>query len=133
MSKRSFGSIDQLPSGKWRARYTAPTGEVVSRTVYAKDDAASWLRNEERLIAFNQWTHPKRRASSERSALTVGGWLTQWLEIRTRGTNTLKESTLGSYRNILNNRILEVQGAAGELRSIPLKAVTKRDVAWWWD
>lgn len=58
--KRSFGQIDTLPSGKHRARYTGPDGHLhkAPRTYFTKDDAAAWLRGEQKLIEFNEWSPP---------------------------------------------------------------------------
>ena len=42
-TKRKFGSIEQLPSGKWRARYTGPDGAAHKApiTFFDSDDAAA--------------------------------------------------------------------------------------------
>lgn len=134
--KRRFGQIDRLPSGKYRARYTGPDGHLhkAPATFYSRDDAAGWIRSEEKLIEFDEWTPPATRAlTAEDRARTVGDWLTEWLELRTRGTRPLAPSTLQDYRNTIDRRILKVTGPAARLRDIPLNMLTRRDVAAWWD
>lgn len=134
--KRSFGQIDTLPSGKHRARYTGPDGHLhkAPRTYFTKDDAAGWLRGEQKLIEFNEWSPPAtRNLSKEDRTRTVGEWLTQWLDLRSRGTRPLEPSTLQDYRATLDRRILQVDGDAARLRDIPLTKLTRRDVAHWWD
>lgn len=134
--KRRFGQIDRLPSGKYRARYTGPDGHLhkAPATFYSRDDAAGWIRSEEKLIEFDEWTPPATRAlTAEDRARTVGDWLTEWLELRTRGTRPLAPSTLQDYRNTIDRRILKVTGPAARLRDIPLTMLTRRDVAAWWD
>lgn len=134
--KRTFGSITRLPSGKYRARYTGPDGRrhKAPSTFFTLDDAGGWLRSEEKLIAFDEWTPPATRSlSAEDRARTVGEWLEEWLELRTRGTRPLASSTRQDYRNTLDRRILKVPGRAARLRDIPLARLTRRDVAAWWD
>jgi integrase len=38
-----FGTVTQLPSGQWRARYPAPNGKRPGRTFGTKTDARVWL------------------------------------------------------------------------------------------
>lgn len=132
--KRSFGEISKLPSGRYRARYTGPDGRrhKAPNTYYSHDDAAAWLRQQQKMIEFDAWTPPE---SSARKAdtTTVGEWLTQWLDMRRHGTNALEPSTWENYERTINNRILLTTGDAAELRSIPLATLTRRDVALWWD
>ncbi|MDO5670839.1 MAG: site-specific integrase [Corynebacterium sp.] len=134
--KRRFGQIDKLPSGKYRARYTGPDGHLhkAAQTYFTRDDAAAWLRSEEKLLEFDEWTPPDSRARHpEDHARTVGDWITKWLDLRTRGTRPLAPSTLQDYQATLDRRILKVTGSAARLRDIPLTALTRRDVAAWWD
>lgn len=136
MSRRSFGNITRLPSGKYRARYTGPDGAMhkAPATFYDRDDAAAWLRNERKLIEFGEWTSPTSRTrTKEAEGLTVGEWVERWLELRSRGTRPLKPSTLQDYRQTLDRRLLKVSGRAGRLRGIALSRVSRRDVAEWWD
>ncbi|MFP7366323.1 site-specific integrase [Corynebacterium callunae] len=134
--KRSFGTVDQLPSGKWRARYTGPDGRPHKgpHTWFDEGDALSWIRDEQKLIEFNEWTPPatrlNRREDLER---TVGTWILEWLDLRSRGTNPLAQSTLDDYQRTLDSRILKVTGKAARLRDIQLLKLTRRDVATWWD
>ena len=51
-AKRVFGEISQLPSRRFRARYTGPDGNRHSAplTLVARIDAEGWLVEQERLI-----------------------------------------------------------------------------------
>ena len=136
MSRRAFGNITRLPSGKYRARYTGPDGQIHSApsTFFDRDDAAAWLRNEQKLVEFNEWSPPKQRASRDGvESMTVGEWVARWLELRTRGSRPLKMSTAQTYQDNLDRRFFKVSGRAGKLRDIPLSKCTRRDVAEWWD
>lgn len=44
-TKRSFGQVDKLPSGRFRARYTGPDGQrhKAPLTFDTKGDAETWL------------------------------------------------------------------------------------------
>lgn len=73
-TRRSFGQIGRLPSGRWRARYIAPTMERITapHTFAAKIDAEGWLADERRLIDLEPLTPPEERVKKrEADALTV--------------------------------------------------------------
>lgn len=131
--KRLFGTISRLSSGKYRARYTGPDGKKYSgpHPFFTKDDAGAWLRQEQKLIEFDEWQPPHLRyRTKEDNARTVGDWLRQWLDLQEK---RLKPSTMVNYRTTLDRRILTITGKAGRLRTIPLVRLTRRDVIDWWD
>ncbi len=133
MSKRSFGEVSELPSGKFRARYTGPDGRrhKADTTFFEKDDATAWLRGEEKLIEFKEWTPPAERTRTrEEKQRTVGDWLTQWLEIR---KPDLAPSAHQDYERTLNARIIKITGAPARLRDVPLLQLRRRDIIEWWD
>lgn len=134
--RRQFGTIEPLPSGRYRAYYKGPDGarHKAPRTYQSPDDAATWLRAEQRLIEFDEWTPPATRTQSrEDKARTTGQWLDEWLELRSHGPDALEPSTLQDYRKDIRLRITHVDGKAARLRDIPLTQLTKRDIAAWWD
>lgn len=132
-SRRKFGQIEQLKSGNYRARYTGPDGKMYSapRTYRDIEDAMIWLKKQERLIELDAWQPPEKK--DKKTGITVGKWLEDWLDLRARGIDALKPSTLQSYTDVINRRILNPTGDAGKLRRIPLKDLTRADVAFWWD
>jgi integrase len=79
-TKRVFGEISRLPSGRYRARYTGPDGNRHSAAVtfVAKIDAEGWLADQERLISRGDWRRPMARLRDtplllgEYAALVVG-------------------------------------------------------------
>ena len=134
--QNTFGSVAKLPSGRVRARYTGPDGRrhTAGHSFADATDAYAWLAMERRLIDRGDWVPPTERTLAvEDKTRTVGQWLNQWLDLRTRGTNPLKESTLADYRRTLNRRVLKVGGRAARLRGITLASLTRRDIADWWD
>ena len=131
--KRLFGTIARLSSGKYRARYTGPDGKKYSgpHPFFTKDDAGAWLRQEQKLIEFDEWQPPHLRYRAKEDATrTVGEWLCQWLDLQEK---RLKPSTMDNYRAVLGRRILNTTGKAGRLRDIPLVKLTRKDVIAWWD
>src|SRR5262245_52347435 len=59
-SKRRFGRVRQLPSGRWQARYRGPDGvdRPAPRTFETKVHAESWLTLIEAEIIRNEWIDP---------------------------------------------------------------------------
>ena len=135
-SRRQFGTIEHLKSGRYRAYYKGPDGHrhKAPRTYQSPDDAAMWLRTEQRLIEFDEWTPPAARAQSrEDKARTVGDWMDEWMELRTHGADALGPATAQDYAKDIRLRITKVDGKAARLRDIPLTQLTKRDIAAWHD
>lgn len=59
-SKRVFGEISRLPSGRYRARYRGPdlNRHSAPSTFVARMDAEAWLAAQERLISRGEWQPP---------------------------------------------------------------------------
>ena len=134
--RRRFGNVELLKSGKYRALYRGPDGKRhrAPHTFYDEGDASAWLRDEQRLIEFDEWTPPATRAQSrEDRARTVGDWMKEWMTLRETGVDALEPSTAANYWKDINLRILNVTGKAARLRDIPLTQLTRRDIAAWWD
>lgn len=133
---RRFGEISKLPSGRYRARYVGPDGNrhKAPSTFFTRDDAATWLRSEQKRIEFDEWTPPEaRNPATKQPTLTVGEFLTDWLARRAHGAGALKPSTLQDYQATLDRCILKIDGKAGKLRSITLATLDRKDILAWWD
>lgn len=115
-AKRSFGLIDKLPSGRFRARYTGPDGRrhKAPHTFQTKGDAEKWLALRQSEILREEWTP----ASAVRT--TFGDYAEAWLADR-----PLKGTTRQHYRKLLDNQILPT------FRGTPLKAITAASVRKW--
>lgn len=57
MAKRSFASIEQLPSKRWRVRYAGPDGQThkAPHTFAARIDAEAYAISVRRKIDKDQW------------------------------------------------------------------------------
>ena len=142
----SFGTARKLKSGRWQARYTIPAGtdyppglpRRVSgpHTFDTRMAADAWLMSEARAIRDGLWEHPAVRADKRETAMiTVGDWMRHWMDGKRAEVDggQLRQSTFQTYAAIVNNRILNVDGAAAKLRAIPMVSLTPPDVARWWD
>lgn len=124
-TRRSFGAIRKLPSGRYQAHYVGPDGakHLAPATFHTHDDAAAWCAHERRLIDLDVWTAPADRAKADEEAPTVilADYARTWLEER-----NLKPSTRTAYRSKLETRILP------ELGELELPAITPAVVRKWY-
>lgn len=128
-TRRSFGSVRQLKSGRFQARYIGPDGaQHKAPTTYAtKMDAEGWLAEERRLIDLGAWTSPTERrkaeeAAEERDSLTVRVLCERWLN-----AGHLKASTAQSHMSKLNLRVL-----CTALADEPIATVDRARIVEWW-
>lgn len=120
----SWGTVQQLPSGAWRAfyrkdgaRFTAPF------TFPTKDAAHTWLAAERADRSRGTWRDPRQGQQ------TLTDYANAWLDSRP----DLSPRTLDVYRQSLNRWILpRVGGARGiELGPLPLADITFTVVRTW--
>lgn len=103
-TKRGFGRLRQLPSGRWQAAYTGPDGRVhkAPRTYAAEVDAEGWLAGERRKMDLGTW------GAVERSdGITLRAYSDKWLEHR-----QLRRRTRALYESLLERVILPDLGDA---------------------
>ena len=100
--KRSgFGSVEQLQSGKWRARCKVE-GQILNapRTFSNKTDAQLFLSDQELELARGTWRAPTRTVK------TVESYGSRWIEQH----NGLKSSTRQLYRQTFARHIVPSLG-----------------------
>jgi integrase len=117
MSKREFGALRQLPSGRWQAKYRHPrTNEFVSAhtTFTMRGDATRWLASVQREIERGTWIDP------EWGTVTLRDYATSWLAQR-----TLRPRTVELYQGLFDRYIL-----AG-LGQVELGSLSPREVRAW--
>ena len=75
-SRRRFGRIRKLPSGRWQARYPDGSGQDIPapETFPSKGDAARWLVAVEADMARGQFIDPRA------GRITFAQWAEQWLD-----------------------------------------------------
>lgn len=131
MTRRGFGSIRRLPSGRWQASYVGPdrrrhTGPV---TWTHRTDAEAWLAAERHVIESGTWTPPTDRQRAETTAgQRLGDYAATIIERRaTRSRNPLRPTTRAHYEQTLRLVILPALG------DLPVASITRADVAAWYD
>jgi integrase len=114
----SFGTVDKLPSGRFRARYRHNgqrfTGPV---TFDIKAEAWDWLAEERAAISRREWTPPATRATDEGHTTTVVEYMRTALAAR-----TLAPGTREDYARIIRLHI-EPRWSGVALSSITPKVV----------
>lgn len=85
--RREFGSLRQLPSGSWQARYTAPDGlsRNAPTTFDSKKSAGEWLVETEADILKGEWIDP------DAGKIALGDYITRWIKERDLKPRTREE------------------------------------------
>lgn len=132
---RTFGAVEQLPSGRYRARYWGPDGMQHSAktaagkalTFETRGDADGWLAREKTSIAAGTWRQPGAPdPATTEAVLTLREYATDWLATRRgpRGQD-LAVRTREHYDYLLRVHVLPRFGDA------PLSAITPAAVRAW--
>lgn len=109
MSRRDFGTVRQLPSGRWQARYRHPrtNQRILAPTTFKmKGDATRWLAGIQRDIERGTWIDP------EWGEVILRDYATSWLAQR-----PLRPRTVELYQGLLDRYIIPGLGriALGDL------------------
>ncbi len=115
-SRRRFGSVRKLPSGRWQARYFDAAGArfTAPDTFATKGDAQRWLSAAETDVARGDW-HDPRLAETP-----FADWAQRWLEIK---APQLAPSTENLYRYLLRKHVLPrfERAAVGEITPVAVQ------------
>lgn len=128
MTKRSFGHIRKLPSGKHQASYTSPLGVRVNApyTFLTRGDASAWLSAQEVLIRSGKWEDPSARVVASPKATDFRAYVERHITLQTNADGSLlRESTKNLYR-----RLLRVNLKA--FHSTSIEDITAAQVSEWW-
>ncbi|MGP9581329.1 tyrosine-type recombinase/integrase [Brachybacterium sp. AOP35-5H-19] len=107
MSRREFGQLERLPSGRWRARFTAPDGRRIRapRTFATRREGADYLaRVRGELLAGNV-------AAVVPTTTTLEDYARTYLR---DAAGTLRPRTLDLYRRLLRRWVLPAVGPGAE-------------------
>jgi hypothetical protein len=102
MSRRRFGSVRRLPSGRWQARYRTSDGRqhTAQETFAIKADAIRHLAQVETDLSRGQWSDPRLGRT------TFAAWAARWEDT----TVNLRANTRAAYRNLLRRYLLPTFG-----------------------
>jgi integrase len=114
------GSVRQLPSGRWQARFPGPDGLMrpAATTFDTKLDATAWLTRQTQDVDRGMWAEPHK---PQQGGDTLAQYAEQWLASR-----DLKPTTRQHYRRIL---AFHINPALGEERMDRITPATVR--AWY--
>ena len=114
-TRRSFGAVRKLPSGRYQASYLDPSGNRVNAptTFTTKTDADAWLSIQRTALETGQWR-------GKDDSTTVGEYVKAWL-----GTLTVGHRTRYNYEASIRRWILPTFGAT------PMREVTPAAVRRW--
>lgn len=123
MSKRRFGHIRQLPSGRWQASYIGPDKlrYRAPHTFPTESAATKWVRFEEALIETGQWF-----AEREHTTPLFGDYCDEFINTQTTRTGELlKPTTKHLYRTLLRVHLQE-------FHDTPLHKIDTPTIRAWW-
>jgi integrase len=105
-SKRRFGRVRELPSGRWQARYKGPDGfdRPAPYTFESKTSAERWLTVTEADVLKGDWTDP------DAGRVSFGQYARDWIAERP----ALRPKTVQLYRYLLRHHL----GPAFETRAL---------------
>jgi len=129
-TRRGFGRVERIRSGRYRAAYTGPDGRLYRApiTFDAKDDAVAWLSARRAEIQMEVGApDASARGATRRSVPTMRAYGDLWLEGRRTRGRELRPTTRQQYRMLLDIRIYPTFGDER------LDLVTADDVDEWYD
>lgn len=115
-TRRSFGAVRKLPSGRYQASYLDPHGNRVNapETFTAKIDADAWLSVQRAALETGTW-------KPRDNALLFGEFAESWLT-----THQIRERSRYTYRNTYEHSV------APTFRATPIGRITAPMVRRWY-
>ncbi len=116
-TRKHFGTIRQMPSGKWQVRYTGTDGiqRVAPHTFLSKKQAEVWLARKQIEIEDQKWRPP------ELGKETVAIWAERWMATKVN----LKPKTKADYAWRLQAHVMPHFG------NTPVTKIARADVQAW--
>jgi hypothetical protein len=113
-SRRRFGSVRKLPSGRFQVRYWDATGrqQRASNTFATRTDANRYLACVEADLQREDWVDPRLALA------TVAEWAEVWLQTEAH----LKPKTRAGYENVLRKHVVPAFGP------LPVSTIEQVDV-----
>ncbi|WP_134768418.1 site-specific integrase [Nocardioides sp. 1609] len=128
--RRGFGRVERLASGRYRAAYTGPDGNLyrAPETFASKDDAIAWLTARRAEISLELWApEAAARAARQKAIPTLREYADEWLETRKTQGRALRPTTRQQYRMLLDTWIYPTFGDER------IDRISADDVDTWYD
>lgn len=129
-TRRSFGRVEPLKSGRYRAAYMGPDGQLyrAPTTFDARDDAVAWLSARRAEILMEIWAPEiAARRSRQGEVPTLRVYADLWLENRKTKGRELRPTTRNQYRMLLDKFIYPTFG------DTRIDRISHEDVNDWYD
>jgi len=114
-TRRRFGAVRKLPSGRWQARYLGPDDIMrpADRTFATKTEAERWLTRTEAEIIEDSWVDP------DAGRVPFGEYAADWIEERPG----LRPKTVQLYRFLLGRYLFRAFGrvAVADIREVQVR------------
>ena len=122
MTRRRFGTIRQLPSGRYQGSYVGPDGKryLPPHTFAVKKDAEKWIRAEEALIETGTWFDTVKPLTP-----LFNEYCNHYINTQTTSRGHLKPTTQHLYRTLLRVHLYPFAHKR-------LTEITHADVRNWW-
>ena len=127
--RRGFGRLEQRASGRYRAAYTGPDGQLyrAPQTFDAHDDAVAWLSARRAEIQMEVWAPDVAARSQRKATPTLRDYGDLWLTNRKTKGRELRPTTRQQYRMLLDSFIYPTFG------DTRLDRITVEDVNDWYE
>ncbi|WP_231744880.1 site-specific integrase [Mycobacterium sp. IS-1590] len=127
-SRRGFGRLRKLPSGRYQASYLGPDNQLhtAPRTFAAKVDAESWLSDRRKEIDRELWNPGAGQETKRKPDVTFAEFAETWVDNRTVKGRPLRPRTREHYEKLLKQHILPTFGKK------PLRSITPEMVDKWY-
>lgn len=128
-SRRSFGRLRKLPSGRYQAAYLGPDDRlhVADSTFGARVDAEAWLTDRRREIDRELWSPPatgQQKTAKRAATVRFDDYAARWLATRTVRGRPLKPRTVAHYQAMLDDHLIPAFGKKA-VRDISIDAVDR--------
>ena len=128
MTKRSFGHIRKLPSGKHQASYSSPLGGRVNapHTFLTRGDASAWLSAQEVMISSGKWEDHAVKVAVIPKATDFRAYVDRHIKLQTNADGSLlRESTKSLYKRLLRVNLRAFHDSS-------IEEITAAQVSEWW-
>ena len=126
--RRGVGSVEKLPSGRYRVRFTDPLGRRVSGGTFTTRALAD-LQLNRITLAIESGTYAKQAATRigdlDSKTATLRELAEHWRETRLRNGQSLSPTTLKEYERLISSVLVP-------FADMPVRSITPGQVDKWW-
>ena len=126
--RKGIGSVEKLPSGRYRVRFTDPQGRRVSGGTFSTRQLAD-REIAQIVFAIESGTYAKQASTRigdlDSKTATLRELAEHWRETRLRKGQSLAATTLQEYERLVNNVL-------SPFADMPVRSITAGQIEKWW-